>query len=200
MVLIKCPKCNHTVLSAASKCPSCQHIMDPEQRDVIRVDRRPGAWVVLSCVAVAGLLGLVVWRAQAEGLFAGEPRPQLTQPTAVSDFSRGPGQHDSATSLGAGMESAPQPKGERRQEARAAISPRWQPAQGAPARAETLWTETWVNVRERPGTKSTVVKVLTPGQAVDVLHPERRWSLVYVDGQELGYLSVALLTEQPPDP
>jgi uncharacterized protein YgiM (DUF1202 family) len=67
-----------------------------------------------------------------------------------------------------------------------------------PESAETRWTATWVNVRERPGTTSTVVQVLRPGQEVEVLSPNRPWSVVYVNGRLVGYLSVSLLADEPP--
>jgi hypothetical protein len=42
------------------------------------------------------------------------------------------------------------------------------------------------------------VRVLNPGERVEVQDPNRSWSLVYVGGRAVGYLSVALLVAEPP--
>lgn len=194
MVLIKCPRCSHTVLSAASTCPGCGYVLDPQQRDVIRVDRRRRVWLLLPGLAVAGLLAFVVWRAQADGVFGIAPLPDDAEPS-TSELSRTLGQADAVTSPGG--DSVAQP-GERRWEGDMVTGLGAQP--DSPAAAQTLWTQTWVNVREEPASTSPVVKILLPGQQVAVVHPDREWSLVYVDGQLVGYLSVALLAERPPGP
>ena len=67
-----------------------------------------------------------------------------------------------------------------------------------PPSATPLWTSTWVNVRERPGPTSPVVRVLNPGQQVLAVHPQGGWSLVYVDDRRAGYLWMAHLADQPP--
>lgn len=196
VVLIKCPKCSHTVLSAASTCPACGYAMDPMQRDVIRVDRRRRLWLILPGAAVAGLLALVVWRAQADGVFAIAPLPEGTEPT-MSELSRTLAQTNTVTSPSGNADSVAQ-SGDERWEDELVTEFGTEPI--FPAAPQILWTQTWVNVREEPGRTSPVVKILLPGQQVAVVHPEREWSLVYVDGREIGYLSVALLAERPPGP
>lgn len=193
MTLIKCPKCDHTVLSAASRCPGCGSAMDPQQRDAIRVNRPRRFWPLIFGLSVLALLVAGMWRAQSERARAiamsidrlvneSSPEPKAAPETASAPPDK--------TQLGPAA-------------VRDAGVARTQPVktqEPAPADTDTLWTRTWVNVRERPGTTSTVVQVLTPGKPVAVVNPERQWSLVYVDGRQVGYLSVALLATQPPTP
>lgn len=192
MALIRCQKCSRTVLSAASQCPHCSRPMDPAQRDVIR-DRRSVKWpsvVVIGAVLVLVIILLRNLEDAAAVLNAGPapipaPAEVSAGPPAIPDAIGEDATH-------AGEESAPE-----------SITPRDntqnQIGQAAPlpASATPLWTSTWVNVRERPGPTSPVVRVLNPGQQVLVIHPQRGWSLVYVDDQRAGYLWVAHLADQP---
>ncbi len=200
MALIKCSKCGHTVLSAASKCPGCGRALDPAQRDAIRVDRRRRGWIV-----VGGLLGVAgiaigVWAVQSGGPMSSAGAPPATPQPLLQAPLPNPPSADTLSIMTPARESR-QPGAviTERQPTRPVVSsPLARVDSATPRESETLWTQTWVNVRERPGTTSTVVKILLPGQPVSVINPDRQWSVVYVDGKRLGYLSVALLTERPP--
>src|SRR5262249_53515705 len=51
----------------------------------------------------------------------------------------------------------------------------------------------WANVREAPGTESAVVKVLKPGDQVNVVREHGGWWAVYHEGRRIGYVSRSLL-------
>lgn len=200
MALIKCPKCGHSVLSAASKCPGCGRALDPALRDVIRVDRRRRGWIVVGGLLGVAVIALGVWAVESGGPMSAAGAP-LTAPQPLSPAPLPvPSSADTLSIMTPASESR-QPGAviPDRPPTRPLVNPPLARADTAPPlESETLWTQTWVNVRERPGTTSTVVKILLPGQPVSVINPDRQWSVVYVDGKRLGYLSVALLAERPP--
>jgi hypothetical protein len=152
-------------------------------------------WLLFPGIALAALLGIVVWRAQADGSLTGSLTPRASLPAQMPQPLPVTTPLDTVTGQ-LPPDATAQQKSLDDEVARAALAV--EQRDEGPTPAEQLWTQTWVNVRERPGTTSTVIKILTPGQPVDVINPERQWSLVYVDGQVLGYLSVALLAERPP--
>ncbi len=195
MALIKCPKCNHTVLSAASRCPGCGRPLSLEDRDEIRVDRGRKWWPALAGVSVSVLVALAVWRVQANVPPSNvtSPLPVAALPDFATDSFSNSAFDDSAADATAQPDSEPAPPADSERPR----LPRNLPPLTA---ADTLWTSTWVNIRARPGTTGTVVRVLRPGEPVAVANPERQWSVVYVDGEPVGWLSVAMLGQRPPGP
>ncbi len=193
MALIRCPKCSRTVLSAASQCPHCSRPMDADQRDEIRVDRRPVMWPSVVVISAVLVLAIILWRnlEDAAALLSSGPAPM----PAPAEVSAGP-----PAMLDAIGEDATHAGNESTSESptsRESTQNQIERAAPLPASTTPLWTSTWVNVRERPGPTSPVVRVLNPGQQVLVVHPQRGWSLVYVDDQRAGYLWVAHLADQP---
>ncbi len=191
MALIRCQKCSRTMLSAASQCPHCLRPMDPAQRDVIR-DRRSVMWPSVVVISAVLVLAIILWRNLEDAAALLNSGPALIPapaevsagPPAMLDAIGGDPTHaDESTSESPTSRESTQNQIER--------------AAPLPVSATPLWTSTWVNVRERPGPTSPVVRVLNPGQQVLVVHPQRGWSLVYVDDQRAGYLWVAHLADQP---
>jgi len=68
------------------------------------------------------------------------------------------------------------------------------------ARREARWARVYANVRASPTETATIVRVLKPGQRIEVSGGPIGWSLVYVDGQRAGYVGSVLLSHQPPGP
>jgi rRNA maturation protein Nop10 len=60
------------------------------------------------------------------------------------------------------------------------------------------WTREWANVRAARSMESTVVRVLPPGQAVDVREMRQGWWALHAGGTVVGYIANSLLTTNPP--
>jgi hypothetical protein len=67
-------------------------------------------------------------------------------------------------------------------------------------RPHTKWTATWVNVRAGRAITTAVLKILQPGQAVEVGDQSDGWWAVQRDGRGLGYISGAVLRDEPAEP
>ena len=63
--------------------------------------------------------------------------------------------------------------------------------------AETRWTTTWVNVRERPTTRAPVVGVLDPRVEIMVSDRAGSWWVAYRDGKRIGFVSNSVLAAAP---
>ena len=72
------------------------------------------------------------------------------------------------------------------------------PASDSSSAAQPKVVAGWANVREEPSGDAAVVKVLRPGQQVEVVQRRGGWWAVYADGRRLGYVSRSLLAEQAP--
>ena len=74
----------------------------------------------------------------------------------------------------------------------------------APRRVTTStlnrWTLTWANLREGPGSEYAVVRVLRPGERVQVGDAARGWWTVYRDGAVEGYVANSVLGDRPVPP
>ena len=72
------------------------------------------------------------------------------------------------------------------------------PSSDSSSAAQPKVVAAWANVREEPSGDAAVVKVLRPGQQVEVVQRRGGWWAVYADGRRLGYVSRSLLAEQAP--
>jgi hypothetical protein len=61
------------------------------------------------------------------------------------------------------------------------------------------WTRTWVNVRVGRSTQSDVVAVLEPGTTIQVADRQGPWWSVISSGRHIGFISNAVLTNDPGD-
>jgi hypothetical protein len=60
------------------------------------------------------------------------------------------------------------------------------------------WTAEWANVRADRTVASPVVRVLAPGQKVEIGDLELGWWALFENGTLLGYVANSVLTETPP--
>ncbi len=191
MALIRCRKCNRSVLSAASRCPHCLKPMDADQRDPISGDRQSMKLPALLWISLVLVIVIAVWRTLGDTESPLNVGPALIPAPAVASVgSTVPdtiGEHGTFEEEGSAAEPLTPEDGTRTQIGQ----------DRPPPSAKTRWTSTWVNVRERPGPTSPVVQVLSPGRHVLAVSPERGWSLVYADAERAGYLWAALLADRP---
>jgi len=223
MTLIACPRCGRKVLSVASVCPNCsfslteQRAIDAQRGGGNRCHqchqalpasmsvcphcgepRRSGRhwrWVVPG-VALAAVIAVVLFalpkvdadqRQQNEAIPTArqpdsQPDPVQPQPQQTVTSERSPAAPlDSAA---AGSTTTP-PR----------TSPIPSPSEGPTV---TRWASEYVNVRERRAIGSDVVRILNPGERVEVAHSWRGWWAVFENGQQVGYVDGSYLQDQPP--
>ena len=205
MALLKCPNCNQTVLSAACSCPRCGTVFNWER------DRYPGDkpirwWPIVLGIAAVATLAFAVGRVAEQDRSAefpplpmgteAIPLPALDRDTTTPATAEPPAPRPADTARSRFRSPAPPVDAAPPPQSRRASLP--DPRGAGPA--QPRWTSTWVNVRERPSNQSAVVRVLNPGERVEVESPNRSWSLIYVGGRPVGYLSVSLLVIEPPGP
>jgi ribosomal protein L37E len=200
-----CPSCGKSALSVATRCPRCGYAFDARYDRHIdpkpRRQRVPGGLLIVLAVltvAAANFLwksGRVSLHDQTRAPRADsqatkvEPQP-LSQP-GVSP----PAPVVSRPTVPAAAESvvtrppvtAP---------AERVVSRPTQPA--LPAIGERRFASTWINVRANRSNRSRVVRVLRPGEAVQVDSLGQGWYRI-VSG-EIGYADRRLLAVSPPRP
>jgi hypothetical protein len=79
--------------------------------------------------------------------------------------------------------------------------PRPEPAPPPTVAAETTltkWTSTWVNLRNARDPDAEIVRVLNPGEQVEVADLVGGWWVVFVDGEMVGFVARSLILDQPP--
>jgi ribosomal protein L37E len=172
---MECPQCGRKALSVATRCPHCGVAFPskPLRRSApgYRFDRlRP-------VVAVGGVLLL-------GAVLLAVVMPRLGSKAAAPP----PGTASGETSP-----------------TLAAAPPGAMPAdstvEGAPAPANPLTkrvARTWVNVRGARGRAAPVVRVLNPGDTVQVDSLTRGWYRVLIDGRAAGYVHRSNLDPVPP--
>ena len=163
---MECPQCGRKAMSIATRCPHCGVAFPskPLQRSVPghRLDRL-GPVLAVGGVMILGavLLALVVPRLGSKA----------AAPAAVAADSASEGvASDSVVPIQPPVVSA------------APVTPT--PA-GPLARR---FARTWVNVRGGRGRGASVVRVLNPGDAVQVDSLNRGWYRVLIDGHAVGYV------------
>ncbi|HEX9729090.1 MAG TPA: SH3 domain-containing protein [Gemmatimonadales bacterium] len=208
MPLIRCPACGHSVLSVASSCPNCSHLlaqnpMQAGEASALRECPRCGKFIDRAapvCVycdypvrrrgfmrsATVAVIGAAVVTAVAVVAV----RQRASDGSAVTP---------PPTVAAAPIQAAP-PAAHRPAEAPATTPPDSNPVSRPPAAPRAVpsgrpmrWAATWVNVRERRGTTSPIVLVLTPGTRVEVADSFSGWWAVYANDARVGYASAALL-------
>ena len=218
-----CPKCGHMLLQSptpqgdageygpcrrcgkivARKAATCEFCGYPQRR------RRRLRWAaagLLGCAAVAVTTWGVVRRVR------GPEPPQRVEPAPPPATTALP---ESGVVVAAPADSGtvrdsqppradtivvPPPPG--RDSAVAPASP--QVVTPAPRRISTStlnrWTLTWANIREGAGSEYAVVRVLQPGERVQVADMARGWWAVYRNGVFEGYVANSLLSDRPLPP
>jgi hypothetical protein len=179
MSYTQCPSCGSKALSVATRCPRCgvpfgfKLPSKPPARP-----RRRGVPVVVTGVALAAILFAagVLRRGPAlsEGFSppppAATPAPVRRQPVEPAALPPAPAETPA---------SAP------------AVTPASEPV-------ELRYTNIWVNVRQARRPSSPVIKVLRPGEPVQVDSLRYGWYRVVADGQAVGYVYRGFVDAEPP--
>ncbi len=209
MALIKCPKCDQTVLSVASVCPHCSHHLGQEPGASVednelvqcrhcnelmtrrakvcphcgRIQHGKGAMVAVGLAAVIVLaVGVLIIRAGNDSGDSALPivvRPPAQPQPTVASPVQAPA--DSAA--------APEPVSE-------------SPAQRPMPRVATVsrFAQEWANVRTGRDLSAEIVAILRPSQEVAVADRRAGWWSVYLGDSLVGFVSANLLDTIPPSP
>ena len=223
MTLIDCPQCGKRVLSVASTCPKCGFSLSEQRKKdslttkatlcrscqmeiapksqlcphcgEVRPSRGAKPWPIVGGIGLVLLVAalLITWRTRDE-----PPEPMSLAETVASApdsavDSQAVSQVDSLTASQMDSQAVESPPMAPAITATASTTPAQLPA------TRTKWTVNWANVRAGPSNQDSIVRVLLPGQQVEVDDQGRAWWLVYLDGQRLGFVSRSLLADSLPD-
>ncbi len=168
MPLKACPQCGQKVAGAAQVCPGCSYRLSQHTPEI---NGSGASWFVpvLLGVALVVLGVFLAIRTRPDGGL--QPSASSAPPPAASVAA------PPADSV------APPPVAE--------------PTPALPS-TQTKWTSDWVNVREGRALTAPILRVLTPGQRVQVDSLRVRWWLVYLDGQRIGYVHQTVIQDEAP--
>jgi ribosomal protein L37E len=176
MIYMECPQCGRKALSVATRCPHCGVAFpsQPLRRHAAghRLDRlRPVLAVGGVLVLGAALIAVVV--------------PRLGSKPAAPARETPFGDTTPAVAAPPGAVAAD------------SIVERVAPERSAPPVVKRF-ARTWVNVRGARGRAAPAVRVLNPGDAVQVDSLSRGWYRVLIDGRAAGYVHRSNLDPVPP--
>lgn len=220
MTLIKCPSCQHTVSSVASTCPQCGYLLTQPRfqqgHEGSLTECRKCGHKVLSKVRVCPYCGLSApgRRPRVAALIAIGVIASIVAVLAMQERIV-PGQlflARPADTPGASPEqSVPNPPAG--SVAAAAVPPNTvavaPAAEGlgaadssadsvASVPTQTRWAADWANIREARSLDALVVRVVRPGEPLQVAKRVGGWWEVYRDGRFVGYVAGDLLLAAPP--
>ncbi len=195
-----CGNCGQRALTVATRCPHCSHPFEAHfyQRTATAPRSRR---VPVGLIAAALVITVVVANALRRHLTSGRPvttagpvvpapppRPRVDLPVLVAEsIAAAP-----AATLTAPSDSTP---------------PAQVVADSAAARADGVtsppgsrrYASTWMHVRAGRSGTAPVVRVLRPGEAVQVDSLRRGWYRLVAGEEPLGYVDGGLLDSVPPD-
>jgi ribosomal protein L37E len=171
MTYIECPQCGRKALNVATRCPHCGVAFPskPFRRSApgYRLDRLRPALAVGGVLALGiALLTVVMPRL---GSKAGAPAGGASSGETIPTFAPPPGAVPADSVQPPAVSSAP-------------ITP----APSSPL--VRRFARTWVNVRGGRGRAAPAVRILNPGDAVQVDSLSRGWYRVLIDGRAAGYV------------
>ncbi len=204
-----CPNCGQKALTVATRCPRCglafeaqflgRAVTTPKPR------RTPLGFLIAGAVVTLVVANALIKR------FEIAPPPTSPQPALKSTPAARPQPQPLRESLAADAESldtAPSPPSRSPSESlpspspgggAAAPRPTAEPvAPVAPAAAERRYASTWMNVRAGRRNTAPVLRILRPGEVVQVDSLERGWYRVLSDRLPPGYVDRRLLDTAPP--
>ena len=198
--LAECRRCGHAVLSNASACANCgaRHPARSYTRGIVVATMAFAAisgWIIMALAKEhsqtqrRSSLSLVT---RAIAAPADSKSAELRSPPARLIFVA-PAENRQVTKPADGR-----PVRDTVRPATAPIVTATVPAGDSSSAAQPKVVAAWANVREEPSGEAAVVKVLRPGQQVEVVQRRGGWWAVYADGRRLGYVSRSLLAEQLP--
>ena len=177
MPLRACPQCGQKVAGAAQVCPGCSYRLSQHTPEI----KESGAsWFVPVLLGVAlVVMGVVLSiRTRSDGELrpsaSSAPPPPPSQSPLPPAGGIAPPPTDSAVPLPVGDPTIVLPS------------------------TQTKWTSEWANVREGRGLTDSILRILTPGQRVEVDSLRARWWLVYLDGQRIGYVHQTVIQDEAP--
>lgn len=215
MTLINCPQCQQKVMSVASVCPKCGFSFSEQRkkdahstraklcknchREIapnaqlcphcgeVGPVRRPVRWLLPAGMVI--VLAVAIFLIPLAGGEESDDPAQLTTPEE---------QPPAQVEMAAPTQPAP-------------VSPDSLPVTPPAVQAEvalppadttqvtlTRWTSNWVNVRAARDPDAEIVRVLTPGQEVEVGDLDQGWWAVYLEGETVGFVAASLILDQPP--
>jgi hypothetical protein len=169
---MECPQCGRKALSVATRCPHCA-VAFPSRPLALSAPGYRLDWL-RPVLAVAGVLVL-------GAVLLAVVVPRLGSKAATHTLATPPGTvaTDSAVQGAASDRIAPvQPPAV----PSASVTPT------APRPLPKRFARTWVNVRGGRGRATPAVRVLKPGEAVQVDSLSRGWYRVLIDGRAAGYV------------
>jgi len=195
MSYLECPKCGQKALSVATQCPRCHTPF--EGHSAPRRPPTPPGLIIGVAVAILIIVGGVARRVEIAADYmvppakapARAPRPPaesvaVTSPPAASHSLR-PATADSARTPALPAPTTPP------------ASPR--PSNQSPT-GEHRYARTWVNVRSGPSGKAPIVRILQPGESVQVDSLRDGWYQVLANGGPGGYVDGNLVDTSRPSP
>lgn len=206
MTLIKCPSCQHTVSSVASTCPQCGYLLTQPRfqqgHEGSLTECRKCGHKVLSKVRVCPYCGLSApgRRPRVAALIAIGVIASIVAVLAMQERIV-PGQLFlawPADTPGASPEqSVPNPPaGSLAAEGLVAADSSADSVASVPT--QTRWAADWANIREARSLEAPVVRVVRPGEPLQVAKRVGGWWEVYRDGRFVGYVAGDLLLAAPP--
>ena len=195
MPLTKCPKCDGRVATVAARCPHCAYLLAEERR------REAQGVEDIQCHKCRALIPSDLPVCCNCGVVDPRPyRPWLTPKVSATVVI-------ALVVVGGGWTRLEPFSRWTHQESAMAETPNVLSSESAPdaapivvtrrSNAQIRWTRTWVNVREDRTVNSPVVLVLDPGVPVEVGNRQGAWWEAHVDGKVVGYMSNAVLSEEP---
>jgi hypothetical protein len=174
----------------ATRCPHCGHAFFRDPYEETRYEPRTRLGPILVAVGLLAAAGVGMWAVSRQG-----PLGPGARTTPVTTRAPAPAPAAIDTSPAARPEPAPI-TALALEAAPPADTPPAPPAREV-ARA-SRWASTWANVREAPDLSAPVVRVLDPGEQVEVGERDQGYWRVYVDGRPVGYVAASLLLREPP--
>lgn len=202
-----CPGCGHTVLAVATRCPHCglpfetQFYQHPSTGPKAR--RISPAWIVAG-VAVTLVVANAL-RQQVTLAPRTAPRPGPTAPTPRAEPpSRPPSPPMGSVVASESLPEAPAPSPEPPRESPGPVVEPARPAVSQAAGVDTTaglrrYASTWMHVRAGRSGTAPVLRVLRPGEAVQVDSLRRGWYRLVSGEAPLGYVDGGLLDSVPPE-
>ncbi len=199
-----CPGCGKAVLSVATRCPRCGYAF--ETRYDRQIDPKPlrprvpgPALIVIAIIVVVSANYL--WKSGRGGSHDSSTTPTPPVPAALT------ARTDSIPAKPQPVAVAPKTDGVAAPKPQPLVlpppapttapAPQPPPREPKPARgAERRFATTWINVRAVRSNKSKVVRILKPGEAVQVDSLGEGWYKI-ISG-EPGYADRRLLASSPP--
>jgi len=202
-----CPKCGHKALSVATRCPRCGQAFDT--RYYQHSSQGPRRKLAIPGLLIAGVV-LMILAANAVWRLPGTTSGRPTQSGALAPSPApqpGPGQKVAAPAVRADSlavapsrertpASDPPPPIQTGNRAPAPIPPE-PTAMVSSTGVISRYASTWINIRSRRSPRAPVLRILRPGDLVQVDSLQVGWYRVVSQQRPFGYVDRRLLSNSP---